>query len=313
MNRTVRIAVRCDGNQELASGHLMRCLSIAEELKQKGAEVFFCFADHTSEEWFRGDAFAREILESDYRSPRSEIPSLVRCLSERGADAVLIDHYHIDDAYLADLKGRMPQVKICVLDDFVSEGRDADLVINYTLPGRAEYAPIRRRFREERMAVRPEIKRVFVSTGGSDPCGMRGEITAIVRDVLPEAQICIPKGIDDMAAYMAECDLAVSAGGTTVYELCAVGVPAILFTMADNQQMLAQGVRDAVENAGDVRSAREKEQTLGRIRVFISRMAHDRELRSDVSGRMRQVTDGYGTQRIADEILRTISQIRTEE
>ena len=34
---------------------------------------------------------------------------------------------------------------------------------------------------------------------------------------------------------MQEADLAISAGGTTLYELCAVGTPTICYSMADNQ------------------------------------------------------------------------------
>lgn len=311
--QTPVIAIRCDGNAQLASGHLMRCLSIAGELAKRGAEVFFCFADEESERWFRGKEFPREILRSDFRDPRGELPVLAECLRKRQADAILIDHYHVDDSYLAELKERDPELGICVLDDFLSSGRPADLMINYTLPGRAADTPLRQQFREHRMSVRPKVQRIFVSTGGSDPCGMREALTVLLKEILPEAEICIPQGIEEMAAYMASCDLAVSAGGTTVYELCAVGVPTILFTMADNQQVLAESVKNAVENAGDVRSEAGKRYALKKIGTFITMMAGDIGLRTQTSERMKQMTDGHGAERIADRILGLIRSSGTRE
>ena len=41
--------------------------------------------------------------------------------------------------------------------------------------------------------------------------------------------------VAQMAELMQRCDLAVSAAGTTLFELCAAGTSAVSFTMADNQ------------------------------------------------------------------------------
>lgn len=42
-----------------------------------------------------------------------------------------------------------------------------------------------------------------------------------------DSRIVLHEQVSDMAALMSTCDLAFSAGGTTLYELCAVGVPSV--------------------------------------------------------------------------------------
>ena len=43
-----------------------------------------------------------------------------------------------------------------------------------------------------------------------------------------------------MDELMAWCDVAIAAGGTTTWELCCLGVPAILVDVAENQTAVAQ-------------------------------------------------------------------------
>lgn len=40
-----------------------------------------------------------------------------------------------------------------------------------------------------------------------------------------------------MSELMQQCDMAVSAAGSTLYELCACGMPTITYVLADNQKL----------------------------------------------------------------------------
>ena len=70
-----------------------------------------------------------------------------------------------------------------------------------------------------------------------------------------DSRIVLHEQVSDMAALMSTCDLAFSAGGTTLYELCAVGVPSVSFSMADNQLPGVKAFDDAnlIPWAGDIR------------------------------------------------------------
>ena len=49
--------------------------------------------------------------------------------------------------------------------------------------------------------------------------------------------IKIHKNITNMSDYMRGCEMAVSAGGTTLFELCACGIPTVCFSFAENQML----------------------------------------------------------------------------
>ena len=89
----------------------------------------------------------------------------------------------------------------------------------------------------------------------------------------------------DMAGLMRACDLAVSAAGTTLYELCAAGVPSVSFTMADNQLPCARDMERfaGVLCAGDVRSTPEFTE---RLLSLLFSLAENLQQRSALSRSM---------------------------
>lgn len=146
--------------------------------------------------------------------------------------------------------------------------------------------------------------------------------------------IHIHTGVTDAAALMASCDLAVSAGGTTLCELCAVGVPSISYLMAENQRTAVEtyAKRNLIPCAGDIRptvSAQKSAScihhantgstslsitenpdsyvpdtsTLRHILDFLSVMAQDYNARTAVSSSMRSFMDGTGAELIAQALL----------
>lgn len=108
-----------------------------------------------------------------------------------------------------------------------------------------------------------------------------------------------------MAALMQRCDLAVSAAGTTLCELCAAGVPTVSFTMADNQLVTARQFEACatVPYAGDVRTADNLPSVLCRT---LHRLASDYEGRKSLSSSMHRLIDGNGAGRIADALIRLL-------
>ena len=317
------VGIRCDGNDKVASGHVTRTLTIAEALRRQGAEVRFFAADDSTLRMLRlrmdpASDYPVTVLGTDYRDLCGELPVLTRELTACGAEVLLIDSYFADAAYAAGLKKSCPSLKMAWMDDTGDAPAGIGLIVNYVAPETARigtadggtilkgpaYTPLREQFADARMPVREKVRTVFVSTGGSDLYGFAAALSVRVEEVLPGVACRIPQGIREMAAYMAECDLAVSAGGTTVYELCAVGVPTVFYTMADNQLALAAGIGASAENAGDIRDPQDRAAALDRIGEWLLRMAGSAEARRTASLRERQLTDGAGADRIALEILR---------
>jgi spore coat polysaccharide biosynthesis predicted glycosyltransferase SpsG len=109
------------------------------------------------------------------------------------------------------------------------------------------------------------------------------------------------RNISDMAARMAEADLAIGGGGTTSWERCCLGLPAIVATLALNQA----SINRALEKDGLVIHL----GTLDHIRprdwgVAIEAAIGDRRRLADMSRRTMELVDGLGAARVADAMER---------
>ena len=103
-----------------------------------------------------------------------------------------------------------------------------------------------------------------------------------------------------LAALMVQADLAVSGGGTTLYELACSGLPAIVLELADNQ---ARGCR-AMAAAGAVIYAGRAEAMDGRaLGQLIADVLEDSDRRRRMTLAGTQLVDGLGADRVADALL----------
>lgn len=194
------------------------------------------------------------------------------------------------------------------------------------------YTPLRSMFVKaaEEYEIRSEVKDILISTGGSDPYEMADKLVhQLVLDTeLPKTirlhvlcgpfsksyesltdyarivgteRLCIHSNVTDMAGLISQCDLAVSATGSTIYELCAVGVPAVSFYFALNQKQGAEELDriGAVPCAGDYAAA--PELVMRNVIDQLSLYAKNLRLRRSASKRMRDIVDGRGAGRLAEE------------
>ena len=112
----------------------------------------------------------------------------------------------------------------------------------------------------------------------------------------------IHRAVTDMEVYMQRADMAVAAGGTTLYELCAVGTPTISYSFADNQlDNVRQFEEDEIiDYAGDVR----QEDVIGKINIYLDRYYENQILRQERAKKMQALVDGKGARRIAEVLMK---------
>lgn len=357
MGRNQLVIIRTDANSKIATGHLVRCLSIADACIRSGMKVWFLVSDEESENFVIKEVSVKVLANADYQDLEQEIstlPCVLRDIMEQEGcsydnTVFLLDSYFVTPNYLDALKG---QIKTAYLDDLQLFDYPVNLVINYdvipsermaayeaayrhagkTLLGSA-YTPLRQQFQNIDYYVRNEINDIIITTGGSDPCHLCQEMVKhlismknsrkpkIKNTVFPTVHIILGKynedretllelaeelpflqlheNVTDMAALMKRCDLAISASGTTLYELCAVGVPTISFTMSDNQLTCAKAFAEtgAIPCAGDVRM--EKDQVIDRVLSFMTEMSENIDKRKSAHDTMNRLVDGKGALRIA--------------
>lgn len=73
--KITEIVIRADGNAEIGAGHLMRCLTIADEIPKRERVVFWC-ADEVGAAQARARGYKALTFQTDYRHMAQEIPLL---------------------------------------------------------------------------------------------------------------------------------------------------------------------------------------------------------------------------------------------
>ena len=188
--------------------------------------------------------------------------------------------------------------------------------------------PLRSEFEGIEYFVREKAETVLVTTGGSDPYNLAGQLlkkalsdprTAALRYLVvsgaynvhqPElraiesahANVRICCNVSNMSGLMQESDIAVSAGGSTMYELSAVGVPVICFSFVDNQERIVKGFADKKLACFGGDYLRQGEAMLDQVVSHMGSLAEDFALRRSLSERLRKVVDGRGAMRIAERL-----------
>ncbi|MGN1179788.1 MAG: PseG/SpsG family protein [Suilimivivens sp.] len=236
-------------------------------------------------------------------------------------------------AYLDDLQLFDYPADLVINYDVIPEGKLPSYTAAYenaahTLLG-ASYTPLRSQFAGKNAPLRSHVSNILITTGGSDPfhfclksieafqekssCPFQLQIVvgrlnkdkAMLYEIARELSfVHLHENVSDMASLMESCDLAVSAAGTTLYELCAMGIPAVSFCMADNQITSANAFADAgvIPYAGDIRTS--CESVLSTVINFVTSMSENSDKRKNAQNAMRRLIDGKGAMRIATALSR---------
>ncbi len=209
-NPPAKFAFRADGNAEIGSGHLRRCLSIAARLREWGAEcLFIC---RTADESFSNLVVEAgfvliELPDDKAVSQEQDAEQSIRTVEFHAPfDAVIVDHYGLAAAWETSI--RAVTNKIVVIDDLADRPHDCDVLIDVApgdearyhdlVPSGArqllgpKYALLRPEFRLHRNANRtsPEaIHRILISFGGVDRDNLTAVAIHAIRQVMPLVHI----------------------------------------------------------------------------------------------------------------------------
>lgn len=185
----MKVAFRADASIEIGSGHVMRCLALADALRRRGASSrFFCrqVPGHLGER-IRASGHDLTWLHAD--QPDAEASALA--LSSGNAepyDGLVVDHYALDAGWEQHQRGMAK--RILAIDDLANRPHDCDILLDQNhyenastryaglLPTHCQallgprYALLQPAFAEARKTLRPRlglVKRVLICFGGSDP------------------------------------------------------------------------------------------------------------------------------------------------
>ena len=336
----MRIVFRVDASLKMGTGHVMRCLTIANEFKLQSHEIFFICRELPgnliplikfpvlvlpNNEAFQADDLYLNWLgasqEQDFEHTIKVIP--------KNTDLLIVDNYALDEIWHKQL--RLYTKKIMVIDDLADRQFDCDMLLNQNLGTQIEdykdkvpndcelllscdYALLRPEFsnlREKALIKRQntkEIKNILISMGGSDITNKTYEILQDISDNLnivvvlggssPHNKMIISYAkdkenikvlidVDNISGLMFDADLAIGAGGSTSWERCCLGLPTLLYVLAENQRKIAENLErlDAVK-------------IVDNLKVNLQNILNNLHFWQAMSENAQTVCDGIGVKRI---------------
>ena len=332
---TRSVIVRVAGGPGVGFGHLRRSWTLAGRLIQDGITVHFVAATADG---------AGILEEAGFSVTVEEHPQSLRCtldlLSHTPSPRLcLVDDPDMPAVDLAELSACAPVV--CI-DDTGEREMPVDLAVNGSAGAEAlfyrgrsdtryllgpKYILLREEFacEQTRPPASPEVRRVLILTGGGRVSALLQEIAAVVKEILPRAAVDVVAGPfggavsspealvgcvtwhcspQDVRALMLSADLAVSAGGQTLYELAATATPALGIRVAANQALNLRGLA----RAGCLRDlgAPEEPDFRARLAGALADLAGDVKAREVMGHKGRNLVDGRGVERVAARLERLL-------
>lgn len=269
-----KILFHADGNAQIGLGHLMRCLALADMVKQEFQIRFAIVAPKPAVRLLLENA-SLAIIDLPEQQAENALFSHIH-----PDEIVVLDGYSFDEAFQQSIRSRAK--RLVYIDDLVTGHQVADVIINHAGAIRREdyqaeaytqfclgpaYALLRTAFLDPAgFGPTPAVGPIFVSLGGADPTNTSLTVLDAIRQVDPDLPVHVVLGpfhpnrpaleafrqqlpnllllqnlsAAQMMTELQQCSLAITACSTIAYEVCAINRPLIGVVTADNQDRLAR-------------------------------------------------------------------------
>ncbi len=281
----MQILIRADANTQIGTGHLMRCLALAQAWQEAGGEVYFLTA-------FKSPAIETRLTDEGFKiilidaQPGSLVDAeqTAKMAHNLGSEWLVVDGYHFGASYQKVIKDK--NLKLLFIDDYShAEHYYADIILNQNIYATEtlytnrepdtrlllgpDYVLLRREFwpwRGWQRQIPTKARKILVTLGGGDPDNVTLKVIQALQQVaLDNLEVVVVVGgsnphlaslqtavedsphaiqlvhnVTNMPELMAWADVAISAGGSTCWEMAFMGLPNLVLVLADNQQPIAE-------------------------------------------------------------------------
>ena len=195
------IFFRADSNSQIASGHIMRCISIASYCRKQGQDVQFIIADEHPISMLEQYNMPYRVLNSDWQNLANELPQMEDILLHMQSPILVVDTYSITKDYV-DALSKHARVYylgskheyLGKLEGLVNYSSNIDYEwyrTHYDKDGTklllgTQYAPLREEFQSVEKPVSPQVKNILVTTGNTDP---NNTIGLLMENLLKDSQL----------------------------------------------------------------------------------------------------------------------------
>jgi len=347
------LAIRADGNSEIGYGHLVRTGVLAQKfLKHDHQVTYLTRTSSTVSDVCPGGIDIHQIREN-------EVEDTLRWLERAAPDVLLTDSYNVDTEYQKQLADAAPllvtitdDTRFTLCSDMNINGNIHAPELDYEWLGEkpdmllgTDYLLMREEFQQLANKAPPwrdPPDRALITFGGSDMNNTTPDAIHAFDGFGLEVDVIIGPGFTDkdeilktvrrtdgdfnllenpynLPQRMFNADFAVSAGGSTVYELLLTGTPITGIPQSSNQIPIIEGLssKGAIlsievnmdESFDNVRPTVNPQLIdinsnviTEKLRSAITKMGGDPSFRRELRDQGMSLIDGKGSARIYEQI-----------
>ena len=333
----MNIVFRVDSTETLGLGHLMRCLALSEELTKSGNICYFLSKIDGEDfiqkiKKIRGIYVKPETG----TSLQEDLRVLIRFSKQHEANWIVTDHYNINSEYVKEIKrngfsvlsiddtAQMYYFSDIVLNQNIGAEKLIFTAETYTkfLLG-PKYVLLREELlKRNKKKMNNQVKKILITLGGYDHSDLTIKILQSLNELNIDAEIGVIVGPynlyhdhiqkyiseskmdcqiifspENMLNFYLDSDIAISAGGSSCYELAYFGIPNIIITIADNQLNIARELHSQMISMylGSELNVKRKN-----IEDALRELLDTHMLRKTLSENGKHLIDGKGKKRIVD-------------
>lgn len=340
------IGIKVFANNEIGTGHLYRQSWVAKSLKKFGIDSLFFIEDYQEGLKLANNLHLNYIPYSRKYSEEESAEFISVRAEGRGINMVIIDELDSSKSFINRLKKKEIKVitfddrgngvwhsDLCIAPLYPPKRLPPTFSKTKLLTGykymvlNEDYSP--NKIKTYRVKNYP--KRIYITQGGTDTYGV---IPFLIKSLssLPEKTIFdvvigpafkhhrqvkeslkttkgnfkIHENKKKLLDIQEKADMAISAGGLTLFELLTLGVPTILLTAEPREKEIMTSVSrlKAVINIGLIRQSDFNKNLKEKIIKSVLDLQKDFILRKRISAHSRKLFKGTGLKLVTEEIIR---------
>ena len=333
----IKILFRCDGGTapEIGSGHIYRCLSLANNLVSKNIlkkkEIIFLTRNDKDftfgKKILKNSGFKYKLIYINRFNSKLESDNILKF----NPNLVILDRLKTTISFINKLKKKS---KIITFDDYGLGKNKCNLAINAIfsdVPKRKNllrgyrYLILNIKKKKEKISF-SKIKNVFVSFGGYDKRKflnfflnnfhlfdkntkfkiiinsfsykkIKELIKRFKKKTFKNISFFVsPRNYNDI---FLKCDLAICSGGLTLFEACALGVPTIALPQNKHQY---ENIKKLLKSKSVVLGTKVFKKDKNHFNLIVKKVVQNKKLRKKLSHNSKKLIDLKGSLRITNII-----------